>query len=72
MLCSWHHVGMTQDELKEALQSVSLAIVAAISKVHITTLRRIRDGKFKASHGTIVRVQPVLARLNRNETKEPK
>jgi hypothetical protein len=54
---------MTQDELRDGLQTADLAIVAGRSKVHIRTLQRIRGGQHKASPLTIKAVAPVLARM---------
>lgn len=66
----WHHVGMTKDELRTALADVPLAYVAELAGVDVGTLRRIRDGKHKASPLTLKAVAPVLARLVKKGKKE--
>ena len=64
-----HHVGMTQNELRDGLKTADLAIVASRSKVHIRTLQRIRGGQHKASPLTIKAVAPVLARMAAKATR---
>lgn len=69
----WHDVRMTtpltHETLLEALERYSPAILASLSGVHKRTLERIRAGTQQSSPWTLARVQPVLARLDRNRSK---
>lgn len=58
-------IRMNQVQFRAALKVHSLSILAALSRVHIRTLQKIRDGWHDASPGTIDRVQPIIERLER-------